>query len=139
MQSESTQSTKNTSLIDEIYDEILLKEAEAKNKKYNENNYINDGASLVINGKKVYRASEKKQEKKKRSSRYYYTKSRDKARKKTLKDTKLSKRTLMATFMILVVIPIIIFLGITLGNDRKYYIVSLGIIVCTMIPFFMVF
>ena len=33
MQSESTQSTKNTSLIDEIYDEILLKEAEAKNKK----------------------------------------------------------------------------------------------------------
>lgn len=139
MQSESTQSTKNTSLIDEIYDEILLKETEAKNKKYNENNYINDGASLVINGKKVYRASEKKQEKKKRSSRYYYTKSRDKARKKTLKDTKLSKRTLMATFMILVVIPIIIFLGITLGNDRKYYIVSLGIIVCTMIPFFMVF
>ena len=139
MQSESTQSTKNTSLIDEIYDEILLKEAEAKNNKYDENNYINDGVSLVIDGKKVYRASEKKQEKKKRSSRYYYTKSRDKARKKNLKDTKLSKRTLMSTFMILVVIPIIIFLGITLGNDRKYYIVSLGIIVCTMIPFFMVF
>lgn len=65
MQSESTQSTKNTSLIDEIYDEILLKEAEAKNKKYNENNYINDGASLVINGKKVYRASEKNKKKRK--------------------------------------------------------------------------
>ena len=45
----------------------------------------------------------------------------------------------MACFMILVVIPIIIYLGITLGNDRKYYIVSLGIIACTMLPFFMVF
>lgn len=45
----------------------------------------------------------------------------------------------MACFMILVVIPLIIYLGITLGNDRKYYIVSLGIIVCTMLPFFMVF
>ena len=45
----------------------------------------------------------------------------------------------MACFMILVVIPLIIYLGITLGNDRKYYIVSLGIIACTMLPFFMVF
>ena len=115
-------SNANTSLIDQIYDEILINENKIK-----------------VNTKKVYKASEKKQEKKKRSSRYYYTKARDKARKKTVKDTKLSKRTLMASFMILVAIPIIIFLGITLGNDRKYYIVSLGIIVCTMVPFFMVF
>jgi len=115
-------SNANTSLIDQIYDEILINENKIK-----------------VNTKKVYKASEKNQEKKKRSSRYYYTKARDKARKKTVKDTKLSKRTLMASFMILVAIPIIIFLGITLGNDRKYYIVSLGIIVCTMVPFFMVF
>ena len=112
---------KNTSLIDEIYDEITSKEIV---RKYD---------------KKVYKASEKKQEKKKKSKRYYYTKSRDKARKKTRKDTKLSKRTLVASFMILVVIPFVIFSGITLGDDRKYYIVSLGIIICTMVPFFMVF
>ncbi len=94
---------------------------------------------IEVDGRKVYRRSEKKQDKRIKSERYYYTKSRNKARKKLKKDTQLSKRTIMASIMILLVIPFIIYLGITKGNDRKYYIVSLAIIVCTMIPFFMVF
>ncbi len=94
---------------------------------------------IEIDGRKVYKASEKKQEKRKRNKRYYYTKSRAKARKKLKNDTKLSKRTLMASFMILVMIPLTIFLGITLFEDRQYYIISMCIIIYTIIPFVMVF
>ncbi len=54
-------------------------------------------------------------------------------------DKKLSKRTLMATFMILILIPITIFLGVTLLDNRKYYFISLAIMLETMIPFAMVF
>lgn len=94
---------------------------------------------IEIDGRRVYKASEKKQQKKKRNKRYYYTKSRAKARKKLKNDTKLSKRTLMASFMILVMIPLTIFLGITLFEDRQYYIISMCIIIYTIIPFVMVF
>ena len=169
MQGQRETNASNTSLIDDIYDDIMLNE-EKRKKTYNikdysikvveekeeeeqpkehgifknifskqENQYKSNGPVLEVDGKKVYTKSEQEKEKQRRSDRYYYTKERQKARRKNNNDTKLSHRTLMACFMILVVIPLIIYLGITLGHDRKYYIVSLGIIVCTMLPFFMVF
>ncbi len=52
---------------------------------------------------------------------------------------KLAKRTLFSAFLILLLIPLTIFVGIFLLDDRKYFIVSLLIIIETMIPFFMVF
>ena len=51
---------------------------------------------------------------------------------------RLSKRTLVAAALILVVIPLTIWLGLLLG-DRQYYFISLLIIIYTMVPFFMVF
>ncbi len=54
-------------------------------------------------------------------------------------DRKLSKRTVAAAFMILLAIPLTIFLGITLLDDRKYYFISLLIIFETLVPFLMVF
>lgn len=169
MQGQRETNSSNTSLIDDIYDDIMLNQERRKNtydikdysiklvKEKNEeeqqnekgilknlfskkdNQHKDNGPVLEVYGKKVYTKSEQDKQKQRRSARYYYTKERQKARAKNNNDTKLSKRTLMACIMILVVIPFIIYLGITLGNDRKYYIVSLGIIVCTMLPFFMVF
>ena len=57
----------------------------------------------------------------------------------SIKDGKLAKRTLAATFLILIVIPITIFVGIFYLHDRKYYFISLLIMLETMIPFCMVF
>ena len=54
-------------------------------------------------------------------------------------DKKISKRTRISTFIILVIIPITIFYGVWKLNDRKYYFISLLIIFYTMVPFFMVF
>ncbi|WP_205737073.1 ECF transporter S component [Acetobacterium paludosum] len=54
------------------------------------------------------------------------------------KNNKLGKRTWMAIIMIFVMIPLTICFGILIG-DRKYYFISMAIIVYTMIPFFMVF
>ena len=54
-------------------------------------------------------------------------------------DRKLTKRTLTATFLILVLIPLTIYTGISFFGDRKYYFISLLIILETMIPFCMVF
>ncbi len=54
-------------------------------------------------------------------------------------DRKLSKRTAAAAFMIVLAIPLTILLGITLLDDRKYYFISLLIILETLIPFLMVF
>lgn len=51
---------------------------------------------------------------------------------------KLSKRTWVSIFIILILIPLAIWGGWKLG-DRKYYLSSVIIIVLTMIPFFMVF
>ncbi len=52
---------------------------------------------------------------------------------------KLSKRTLMATLLILVLIPFTIYAGISFFGDRKYFFISLLIILETMVPFLMVF
>ncbi|KIR02465.1 Duplicated ATPase component CbrU of energizing module of predicted cobalamin ECF transporter [Lachnospiraceae bacterium TWA4] len=52
---------------------------------------------------------------------------------------KLSKRTIVSIFLILLAVPLTIWFGITYLNDRKYLVVSLVIAVYTLIPFFMVF
>lgn len=51
----------------------------------------------------------------------------------------LSKRTVAASLMILLAIPLTIWFGIYYLNDRKYYIISMMVILETMIPFVMVF
>ena len=52
---------------------------------------------------------------------------------------KLTKRTLCAAFMILLLIPITLYAGVHYLDDRKYYFISLVIILETMIPFCLVF
>ncbi len=52
---------------------------------------------------------------------------------------RLSKRTAAAAAMILVAIPMTIFVGIFWFGDRKYYFISLLIILEIMLPFFLVF
>ena len=54
-------------------------------------------------------------------------------------DRKLTKRTVAAALMILIAIPLTIFVGYYYLSDRKYYFISLLIILETMIPFCMVF
>ncbi|MGM9978956.1 MAG: ECF transporter S component [Clostridium sp.] len=56
-----------------------------------------------------------------------------------LNKNKISKRTKVSGLLILIVIPLTILFGIFFLNDRKYYVISLLIIIYTMIPFFMVF
>lgn len=52
---------------------------------------------------------------------------------------KLSKRTLVAAVMVLLLIPLTIFIGRFYLGDRKYYFISLLIILETMLPFVMIF
>lgn len=52
---------------------------------------------------------------------------------------KLTKRTVVAVFMALLAIPFTIYFGIFYLQDRKYYFISLLIILETIIPFCMVF
>ncbi len=55
------------------------------------------------------------------------------------KDRKLPKRAFLSTFLILLLIPLTILTGFLFLDGRKYYFISLLIILETMIPFFMVF
>ena len=50
-----------------------------------------------------------------------------------------NKRTLFAALMIVLLIPITLYFGMTVLNDRKYYFISVIIIFMTMLPFFMIF
>ncbi|WP_202128898.1 ECF transporter S component [Paenibacillus dendrobii] len=52
---------------------------------------------------------------------------------------RLSRRTLWAAIFILVLIPATILLGVYVLNDRKYYFISLLIVLYTMVPFALVF
>ena len=52
---------------------------------------------------------------------------------------KLSRRTAVAAAMILITIPLTIYFGIFYLDDRKYYAISMAIILQTMLPFVMVF
>ena len=55
------------------------------------------------------------------------------------KDRKLSKRTLAAAVMILLLIPLTLFVGETYLSGRKYLFISLLIMLEIMVPFFLVF
>jgi len=52
---------------------------------------------------------------------------------------RLSKRTIVAAAMILLTIPLTIYFGIFFLGDRKYYAISIAIMIQTMLPFVMVF
>ncbi len=52
---------------------------------------------------------------------------------------KLDKRTKLAAALILLAIPLTIFVGYFYFGDRKYYLISLLILLETMLPFFLVF
>lgn len=52
---------------------------------------------------------------------------------------KLAKRTVAAALMILLAIPVTIFIGYYYFGDRKYYFISLLVILETLLPFALVF
>jgi len=52
---------------------------------------------------------------------------------------KLPKRTVAAAVMILLCIPLTIFIGVFYLGDRKYYFISLLVMLESMLPFFLVF
>lgn len=52
---------------------------------------------------------------------------------------KLSKRTIISSLFSLIAIPVTMFIGIYYLGDRKYYFISLLIILELMLPFFMMF
>jgi len=52
---------------------------------------------------------------------------------------RLSKRTLIAAVMILVAIPLTIFVGVRFLGDRRYYFISMLIILETIFPFVLIF
>lgn len=54
-------------------------------------------------------------------------------------DRKLTTRTLISALLILLAIPLTILLGVYLLDDRKYYFISLLIILETILPFCIVF
>ncbi len=56
-----------------------------------------------------------------------------------LADNRISRRTLLSAVLIIVIIPATILFGVFFLNDRKYYFISLLIVIYTMIPFLMVF
>ena len=53
--------------------------------------------------------------------------------------SKLSKRTIAAAAMILLAIPVTIYIGINIFDDRRFYFISMLIILQTMLPFALVF
>lgn len=54
-------------------------------------------------------------------------------------ERKLSKRTIAAAVMILLLIPLTLFVGIYYLNGKKYYFIALLILLECMVPFFLVF
>lgn len=54
-------------------------------------------------------------------------------------DNSISKRTLSAAILILFIIPGTILFGVFFLNDRKYYFISLLIVIYTILPFVMAF
>lgn len=119
MQWEQGSSATNISLVDELYDDINSQE--------------------VIREKYIYEKVIDIEKKRKKSKSYYFVKNRV-TKRSISTDSKLSKRTFVAMFIILLVIPFTIYWSVFHSNQREnYYITSLIIVVETMIPFFMVF
>jgi len=54
-------------------------------------------------------------------------------------DRKLTKRTILAAFLILLLIPLTIYVGVFFFGNRKYFFISLLILLETMVPFCMIF
>ncbi len=52
---------------------------------------------------------------------------------------RLSKRTLAAVIMILLLIPLTLFAGVVYIERRQYYLIALAVLIECMLPFFMVF
>ena len=52
---------------------------------------------------------------------------------------KLSRRTLVAATLILLLIPLTLFIGVYYLDDKKYYFISLLILLECMLPFFLIF
>ena len=52
---------------------------------------------------------------------------------------KLQKRTVVATLLILLLIPLTLFIGVYYFDGRKYYFISLLILLECMLPFFLIF
>ena len=52
---------------------------------------------------------------------------------------KLQKRTVVATLLILLLIPLTLFIGAYYFDERKYYFISLLILLECMLPFFLIF
>lgn len=61
------------------------------------------------------------------------------APRKITKDLKLRKRTIFAALLIIFAIPVVMAIGILVWNDRKYYLVSILIIILSMLPFIIKF
>lgn len=59
--------------------------------------------------------------------------------KNELENKSLSKRTILSCFLILILIPMTIAFGVFFLKDRKYYFISLLILLYIMVPFFMIF
>lgn len=53
--------------------------------------------------------------------------------------SRIPGRTKLAILLIVIVIPFLLYVGIRVLEDRSYYLISMGIIVAAMIPFFLVF
>ncbi|MEG0894209.1 MAG: ECF transporter S component [Oscillospiraceae bacterium] len=56
-----------------------------------------------------------------------------------LKNHKFSQRTKLSALFILITIPLTLLLGIYVLNDRKYYFISVMIIIQTLVPFALAF
>jgi len=56
-----------------------------------------------------------------------------------LSKRKLSKRTVAAAAMIVITIPLTIYIGVSLFDDRRFYFIAMLIILQTMLPFILVF
>ena len=56
-----------------------------------------------------------------------------------LEKRKLHKRTIFATLLILLLIPLTLFVGVYYFAGRKYYFISLLILLDCMLPFFLIF
>ena len=56
-----------------------------------------------------------------------------------VRSSKLSKRTIAATVMILLAIPVTIFIGTTYLKDERYLFISLLVLFECMLPFFLIF
>lgn len=51
----------------------------------------------------------------------------------------IRKRSMVSAFIISILVPLTIWFGMEFLNDRKYYFISMFLVIYTMVPFFMVF